>query len=105
MGKPHWQVAVVCCDDEVYADLKDMRLKSALLMLLGFGLLGFIIHRFVNNEQKLNVAKIEKERISSELRIAQNIQTDMLPRPFRPSDCPDINVFGTLKPWRSDKAI
>ena len=97
-GKPYWKVAVVCYDNEVYGDLRAMRLKTVFLMLLGLGVLGFIIHRFFNNEQKLNTAKIEKERISSELRIAQDIQNDMLPRPFGPDDCPDIKIYSTLMP-------
>ncbi len=51
-GEPHWQVAVVCYDDEVYGDLYLMRLKVALFMLLGFALLGFIIHRSVRSDRR-----------------------------------------------------
>ena len=100
-GNPHWQLAVVCYDNEVYGDLYLMRFKIFLLMLLGMGVLGFVIHRFANNERKLNKAKIQQERLSSELRIAQEIQMGMLPKEFTPyDDRNDLQIFGSLVPAR-----
>ena len=59
-GEPRWKVAVVCYDDEVYGALYVMRLKVALFMLLGFGLLGFIIHRSVRSERRLGQAQVRQ---------------------------------------------
>lgn len=96
-----WQVAVVCYDDEVYEDLLWMRIKIFFLMLLGFGVLGFIIHRFARNERKLNKAQIIQERLGSELRIAQEIQMGMLPKEFLPyPDRNDLQISGSLVPAR-----
>ena len=36
-GKPRWQLAIVCYDDEVYAPLSQLRVRLLLLMLLAFG--------------------------------------------------------------------
>ena len=100
-GEPHWQVAVVCYDDEVYGDLYLMRLKLALFMLLGFALLGFIIHRSMRSEQRLGQAQARQDLIDKELRIAQTIQNEMLPRAFAPQAEPrDVQIFGMLKPAR-----
>ena len=100
-GNPKWQLAVVCYDNEVYGDLYPMRLQFCLLMLLGLGVLGLIIHRFANNERKLNQARIEQERMSSELRIAQEIQMGMLPKEFLPdTDRNDLLIAGSLLPAR-----
>ena len=96
-----WQVAVVCYDDEVYEDLLWMRIKIFFLMLLGFGVLGFIIHRFARNERILNKAQIIQERLGSELRIAQEIQMGMLPKEFLPyPDRNDLQISGSLVPAR-----
>ena len=100
-GSPHWQLAVVCYDNEVYGDLYLMRIKIFLLMLLGLGVLGYVIYRFANNERKLNKAKIQQELLSSELRIAQEIQMGMLPKEFPPyPDRNDLQLFGSLVPAR-----
>ncbi len=78
-GKPHWQIVMVCYDDEVFEKLKHMRLNLWLMMLAGFSLLGFIIYRFNRNINRLHESKLSKERTDSELRIAQKIQAEMLP--------------------------
>ena len=95
-GNPHWQLAVVCYDDEVYDDLYLMRIKILLLMLLGMGVLGYVIYRFATNERKLNQARLEQERLGSELRIAQEIQMEMLPKDIQPyADRNDLQIFGS----------
>ena len=111
-GEPHWQVAVVCYDDEVYGALYMMRLKLVLFMLLGFALLGFIIHRSMRSEQRLSQAQARQDLIDKELRIAQTIQNEMLPRDFAPNSARtgqsgqaqaephDVQIFGMLKPAR-----
>ena len=100
-GEPRWQVAVVCYDDEVYGALYAMRLKVMLFMLLGFALLGFIIHRSVRSERRLGEAQARQDLIDRELRIAQTIQHEMLPPCFEPqAEGCDVQIFGLLKPAR-----
>ena len=98
-GQPKWQIAVVCYDKEVFAKLIKMRHAIGALMLLGLLVLGLIIARFAKNDRKLQKANLEQERIGSELRIATNIQKEMLPRSFNLGRG-DIDVFGSLMPAR-----
>lgn len=72
-GKPHWQIGLVCYDDEVYGELKDMRLRLLLLILLAFGILLYMIRRFLSSENKLKETTIEQKRMASELHIAREI--------------------------------
>ena len=98
-GDPHWQIVAVSYDEEVYAPLLRMRVLMMLLMLAAFGILGFIIHRFARNEQKLGMANLKQERINSELRIASHIQQTMLPNAQDEiAHRPDIQVSGILLP-------
>lgn len=78
-GNPHWMIAVVCYDDEVYAGLNAIRLRTGLLMLLGFLLLGYIIYRFLRNNKKMAQNELEHERLNTELQVAKRIQSEMLP--------------------------
>ena len=78
-GNPHWMIAVVCYDDEVYAGLNAIRLRTGLLMLLGFLLLGYIIYRFLRNNRKMAQNELEHERLNTELQVAKRIQSEMLP--------------------------
>ena len=98
-GKPHWQIVAVSYDEEVYAPLIRLRVLMLMVMLAAFAILGFIIHRFARNAQKLGRANLKQERINSELRIASHIQQTMLPNvqdeiPNRT----DIQVSGILLP-------
>ncbi len=78
-GNPHWMIAVVCYDDEVYAGLNAIRLRTGLLMLLGFLLLGYIIYRFLRNNKRMAQNELEHERLNTELQVAKRIQSEMLP--------------------------
>jgi sigma-B regulation protein RsbU (phosphoserine phosphatase) len=73
-GKPHWQIAVVCYDDEVYASLNLSRLWYLLLMVAAFGILLFVVWRFAHGVKKLEEKTMEEERLVGELRIANGIQ-------------------------------
>ena len=98
---PYWVVAMVCYDKEVYGALDSMRLYIGLLILVGFVLVGFIIHRLINNILRMQRTSMEQERIGSELRIARNIQTSMLPKQFPPfPERTDIDLYGVLVPAR-----
>ena len=98
-GKPKWKIALVCYDKEVYAQLKNMRRTIGFLMLLALLALGLIIAHYVKNNQKLQQANLHQERIGSELRIATNIQKEMLPHSFALAR-DDIDIFGSLTPAR-----
>ena len=98
-GAPKWKIAVVCYDKEVFAKLTKMRRTIGILMLLGLLALGLIIARYVKNNNKLQKANLKEERIGSELRIATNIQKEMLPRSFSLGR-DDIDVYGSLTPAR-----
>ena len=98
-GEPHWQIAVVYYDHEVYGKLNRMRWNILLLSLLGLLLLGYIIYRSAGSFRRLKQADMEKERINGELRIARNIQKDMLPEHFPPfPERHDLDLYGMLEP-------
>ena len=97
-GQPHWQIAVVCYDDEVYAPLIKLRFRLLLFSLLAFGILLFIVRNFARNAEKLKQKTIEEERISSELRVASQIQQSMLPAGHLQRD--DVEICGLQVPAR-----
>ena len=85
-GKPHWLLAVVCYDDEVYAPLLRLRLWLFGLMLAAFTILLYVVWRFVRGEQimvltnrQLEEKTQEQERMNTELHIANRIQQALLP--------------------------
>lgn len=98
IGKsPNWQIALVNYDDEVFEPVYKMRLYNMLLLLFGLAILAFIIHRYLKNERRLRQASVEQARIGSELRVAQNIQNEMLPKGDSSIvNRQDIDIFGTL---------
>ena len=93
-GIPHWQLAVVCYDKEVYGQLYKIRLGTGLLMLLGFLLLGYIIYRFLKNNKRMAQNEREKDRIDTELQVAKRIQSEMLPHDNISHD--NFDIAGTL---------
>ena len=100
-GNLGWQVALVCYENEVYGKLRTMRFYITLLMLGGFILMLFIIHRMVKNTAILHRVELRQERIDGELRIAKNIQMQMLPKQFPPyPERNDLDIYGTLVPAR-----
>ena len=97
--KNRWLLAVVNYDDEIYANLRTIRNRTFWLMLAGLLLLGFILHRTAQSMMHLQQRNIEKERYSSELRVASKIQMDMLPKVFPPfPERKDIDLYGRLDP-------
>lgn len=68
-------------------------------MLLGLGLMVFIMYRTVKGFKRLQEVSTEKERIGSELKIASDIQKGMLPKTFPPYPVQDeISMYGVLLP-------
>ena len=99
-GKPEWQIAVVCYDDEIFGPLRHVHMTILLTSLAGLIVLGFIVSYFIKNNQKLAATKKAKERIDSELRIASNIQMQMLPEQTLSAKRDDIDIYGSLLPAR-----
>lgn len=99
-GNPHWQIAVVCYEKEVFAKLHWMGINILILMLLVFCILGLIIRRYIQNEGKLTLANIEKQRINNELHIATAIQEAMLIRDEHVAKRNDVIIDASLVPAR-----
>jgi len=96
-----WSMAIVCDSDEIYSSLLRNLLKLQLLMFVGFAMMGLIIWRTIVEAGRLDEVQRHKERISSELHIANNIQQSMLPKVFPPfPDRNDIDVYAILTPAR-----
>ena len=94
-----WSMAVVCSDKEIYYGLRQVGFNLLLLMLFGLALMAYIIARAIRNFKRLQAVNAEKERIGSELRIANGIQMGMLPKIFPPyPDRDDMDIFGSLVP-------
>ncbi|MBQ7683371.1 MAG: SpoIIE family protein phosphatase, partial [Bacteroidaceae bacterium] len=98
-GKTGWSMAVVCSDDEIYRSLRTVGFNLLVLMILGLALMAYIILRTIRGFNSLQTVNAEKERMGSELRIANAIQMGMLPKTFPPfPDRDDVELFGSLVP-------
>ena len=97
---PHWQVVLVCYDNEVFGLLKQMRRHNMWKALVSLVLLGIIIHLFMKNAKRLRKTELRQERINSELRIASDIQMHMLPQEDSIAS-KDVTVKGLLAPARA----
>ena len=97
---PHWQVVLVCYDNEVFGLLKQMRRHNMWKALVSLVLLGIIIHLFMKNATRLRKTELRQERINSELRIASDIQMHMLPQEDSIAS-KDVMVKGLLVPARA----
>ena len=98
-GNTHWSMAVVFADKDIYHGLHAIASTLTLLMLLGLGLMAFIIYRAVRGFKRLQAVNAEKERIGSELKIASGIQMGMLPKTFPPyPDRDEVSIYGILVP-------
>ena len=91
-GEPRWQVVMVCYDDEVFGKLKNMRRNLLLMSLAALALLGYILYKVNQYVKRLHASRVNRERTESELRIAQNIQSEMLPN--HDINRPDVDVSG-----------
>lgn len=97
-GNPHWQIAVVCYDHEAFAPAYTMRRNMLLLMLLGFGILGFILWRVMRSNRRLHETQLEQQRLESELQVGRKIQRDMLPD--AQATMHNVTIAGLLEPAR-----
>ena len=83
----------------IYADLHVMALKMLALVATGLVMLSIIMWLLRRSFKRINRIYAEKERISSELRVASNIQQAMIPKTFPPyPDRDDLQIYGLLEP-------
>ncbi len=97
-GKTDWKLICVLDDGEVFGRLRQVRWMLLLLVLAGFLLSGFIVWRTSRNLRRLRKVNEEKERISSELRVASKIQQSMLPPGYLKEE--QVEIMGSLVPAR-----
>ena len=97
-GKTNWILLNVLNNTDVLGKLRDIRLKLMLMAFAGFLLIGFIVWRSKRNLERLQKVNAEKNRISSELHVASQIQQSMLPHSHILHD--DVEIFGSLVPAR-----
>lgn len=94
-----WHIEIIIPEDEMFADLNRIGKIIGLLMLLGLGVLIFIIWHAGRSNKQLIESTAKNERMESELQIANTIQMAMLPKVFPPfMDRLDLNLYGTVDP-------
>ena len=94
-----WHIEIIIPEDVLFGDLNRTGKIVGLLMLLGLGILIFIVWHSSRTSSRLMVSNALNQRIESELEIAQTIQMAMLPKVFPPfADRLDINAYGMVKP-------
>ena len=94
-----WMITIVVPDKVIFADLRRMGMIVSMMMLIGLIVLIFIIFRTAKNLVNIVNLSNQKERIESELNIAQKIQMAMLPTSFPPfPDVPNLEAYGEVIP-------
>ena len=96
---PHWQMMLVCYDKEAFGKLEHLRSYMFVFAIIGLAVLALIVWLFVRSNRKLQTSRLTQERLNGELRVAQNIQKQMLPV----ADSihrDDIQICGMLLPAR-----
>lgn len=97
---PHWNMMLVCYDNEIFGKLERMRHYVMLLSLFSLGLLVLIISLFARSYHKLQITQLRQESLNSELRVAKDIQMNMLPSNNVETKQEGIDIFGYLLPAR-----
>jgi sigma-B regulation protein RsbU (phosphoserine phosphatase) len=97
-GKTDWILLNVLDSSDIFDELSRVRRNLLLMVMTGLLLVGFIVWRSKSNLERLQQVNAEKERISSELRVASQIQQSMLPHSHLKHD--DVDIFGSLVPAR-----
>ena len=97
-GKTDWILLNVLDSSDIFGELSRVRRNLLLMVMTGLLLVGFIVWRSKRNLERLQQVNAEKERISSELRVASQIQQSMLPHSHLKQD--GVDIFGSLVPAR-----
>lgn len=97
-GMTDWVLINILNDKEVFGKLFKVRILLLLLVFAGLAIIGFVVYRTSWNLERLRKVNAEKERISSELHVASQIQQSMLPPDHLQQD--GLDIFGSLVPAR-----
>ncbi|MCR4765521.1 MAG: SpoIIE family protein phosphatase [Bacteroidaceae bacterium] len=97
-GKTDWLIICAVDEDIFFGFLKKRQLFMLLLVGVCFLLLYYIVQRTSRNQKQYNKVHAEKERISSELQVAHEIQQGMLPSSSL--KLKNVEVYGSLVPAR-----
>ena len=97
-GRTDWILVNCLNDSDVLGKLRRVRLNLLLMILIGIIPIGFIVYRTSRNLERLRKVNAEKDRISSELHVASQIQQTMLPNCHLKQD--EVEIFGSLVPAR-----
>lgn len=98
-GKPHWQIAVVCYNKEVYGALASLRVHLLLLMLVASAILFLLLRSLIGKERELSRKSQEESEKRKELHIASNIQHAMIAtNDPNLAATNDVSVWGQLIP-------
>ena len=97
-GLTGWVMVNVCHDEAIFGQLRHIRTLLLLMILAGLLLISFIIYRISHHLEHLRKVNAEKERIGSELKVANEIQQSMLPAHHLQQD--SVEIDGSLVPAR-----
>lgn len=75
-----WHISIIIPEEVIYEDLKRIGLIVLALMLIGLGVLVFIIYRSGRDMVRLIKSTAQNERMEGELHIARAVQMAMLPK-------------------------
>ena len=95
-GRTEWMLISVLADSDVFSKLHKIRGNLLIPVFLGVLFIGFIVWRSSSNLEHLRKVNEEKERIGSELRVASQIQQNMLPDNHMQQD--EVDIHGSLVP-------
>ena len=91
-----WLLISILDDNDIFGRLHRIRASLLIPVILGLLFIGFIVWRSSRNLERLRKVNEEKERIGSELRVASQIQQNMLPDNHMQQD--EVDIHGTLVP-------
>ena len=99
--KTGWSMSITIPVEEIYGDLRKLNLQVGALQTLGVLMLILILVVTIRNLRKMADINAKKNRMDSELHVANTIQMAMLPKDFPPfPERNDIDIFARVVPAR-----
>ena len=97
--KTGWSMAIAIPDSEIYGEIRRMSMLVTFLMLIGLGMLIFILRSAARSQLRYARVKEKKEKMEHELQIGHDIQMSMIPKTFPPfPERKDIDMAATIVP-------
>ena len=94
-----WSMAIVIPRDEVYGDVRRVGALVILLQIFGILLMIYILYKAVKSQLRFRDVSEKKSRMDSELRIARDLQREMIPKDFQTAPgCADVDMSGIVIP-------